>query len=47
MNNLFKILLGAGALTIVGAVIVASIFEASGVLLAGGDVVGTIKKGKL
>ncbi len=36
---------GSGALTIGGAVIIASIFEAGGALLAGGDVVGTIKKG--
>ncbi len=36
---------GAGALSIGGAIIIASIFEASGALLAGGDVVGTIKKG--
>ncbi|MFT7879317.1 MAG: inorganic phosphate transporter [Sulfurimonas sp.] len=36
---------GAGALTIGGAVIIASIFEAGGALIAGGDVVGTIKKG--
>lgn len=36
---------GAGALTIGGAVIVASVFEALGALVAGGDVVGTIKKG--
>jgi len=36
---------GAGALTIGGAIVLASIFEASGALLAGGDVVGTIKKG--
>ena len=36
---------GSGALTIGGAIIIASIFEASGALLAGGDVVGTIKKG--
>ncbi|MGC9351401.1 MAG: inorganic phosphate transporter, partial [Sulfurovum sp.] len=36
---------GAGALTIGGAVIVASVFEAAGALIAGGDVVGTIKKG--
>ncbi|SFV61083.1 Probable low-affinity inorganic phosphate transporter [hydrothermal vent metagenome] len=36
---------GAGALTIGGAIIVASIFEASGALIAGGDVVKTIKKG--
>ena len=36
---------GAGALSIGGAIIVASIFEASGALIAGADVVGTIKKG--
>ncbi len=36
---------GSGALTIGGAVIIASVFEASGALIAGGDVVGTIKKG--
>jgi PiT family inorganic phosphate transporter len=36
---------GSGALTIGGAIIVASLFEASGALIAGGDVVGTIKKG--
>ncbi len=36
---------GSGALTIGGAIIVASIFEAAGALVAGGDVVGTIKKG--
>ncbi len=36
---------GAGALSIGGAIIIASIFEASGALIAGGDVVGTIKKG--
>ncbi len=36
---------GSGALTIGGAVLVASIFEVSGALIAGGDVVGTIKEG--
>jgi len=36
---------GSGALSIGGAIIIASIFEASGALIAGGDVVGTIKKG--
>ncbi len=36
---------GAGALSIGGAIVIASIFEAGGALLAGGDVVGTIKKG--
>ena len=36
---------GSGALTVTGAIIIASIFEAAGALIAGGDVVGTIKKG--
>jgi len=36
---------GSNALTIGGAIVIASIFEASGALIAGGDVVGTIKKG--
>ncbi|MDQ7047330.1 MAG: anion permease [Sulfurovum sp.] len=36
---------GSGALTIGGAILIASIFEAAGALIAGGDVVGTIKKG--
>ena len=36
---------GAGALSIGGAIVIASIFEAAGALIAGGDVVGTIKKG--
>jgi PiT family inorganic phosphate transporter len=36
---------GSKALTIGGAILVASIFEASGALIAGGDVVSTIKKG--
>ena len=36
---------GSGALTVGGAIVIASIFEASGALIAGGDVVGTIKKG--
>ncbi|HHB94856.1 MAG TPA: inorganic phosphate transporter [Campylobacterales bacterium] len=36
---------GSGALTIGGAILVASIFEVSGALIAGGDVVKTIKKG--
>jgi len=36
---------GSGALTITGAIIIASIFETTGALIAGGDVVGTIKKG--
>lgn len=36
---------GSKALTMGGAILIAIIFEASGALLAGGDVVGTIKKG--
>jgi len=36
---------GSNALTLTGAIIIAGIFEASGALLAGGEVVGTIKKG--
>ncbi|MFK5969508.1 MAG: inorganic phosphate transporter [Candidatus Marithrix sp.] len=36
---------GSKALTLTGAIIIAIIFEASGALIAGGDVVTTIKKG--
>ena len=36
---------GSHAITLVGAIVIAAIFEASGALIAGGDVVGTIKKG--
>jgi PiT family inorganic phosphate transporter len=36
---------GSLALTLVGAIIIAGVFEAAGALIAGGDVVGTIKKG--
>jgi len=36
---------GSRALTMAGAIFIAAIFEASGSLIAGGDVVGTIKKG--
>jgi PiT family inorganic phosphate transporter len=36
---------GSSALTLTGAIIIAAIFEASGALVAGGDVVSTIKKG--
>jgi len=36
---------GAGALSIGGAIVIASVFEAAGALIAGGDVVKTIKKG--
>lgn len=36
---------GSKALTMGGAIIIAAIFEAAGALIAGGDVVSTIKKG--
>ncbi len=36
---------GSRALTLGGAILIAAIFEAAGALVAGGDVVGTIKKG--
>ena len=36
---------GSKALTLTGAIIIAVIFEAAGALIAGGDVVSTIKKG--
>lgn len=36
---------GSGALTLVGAIIIAAIFEAAGALIAGGSVVSTISKG--
>ncbi len=36
---------GSKALTMLGAIIVAAIFEASGAFIAGGDVISTIKKG--
>ncbi len=36
---------GSKALTMAGAILIASIFEASGALIAGGEVVKTIKKG--
>ncbi len=36
---------GSKAITLGGAIVIAAIFEASGALVAGGDVVGTIKKG--
>lgn len=36
---------GSGALTITSAIILAFIFESSGALIAGGDVVKTVKKG--
>ncbi len=36
---------GSGALTMFWAIVIAAIFEASGALIAGADVVGTIKKG--
>ncbi len=36
---------GSKALTMTSAIVIAAIFEASGAIMAGGDVVGTIKKG--
>jgi len=36
---------GSGALTMLGAIAIAAVFEAGGAIIAGGDVVGTIKKG--
>jgi PiT family inorganic phosphate transporter len=36
---------GSRALTLAGAIVIAAIFEAGGALVAGGDVVSTIKKG--
>lgn len=36
---------GSRAITLIGAIIIAGIFEALGALIAGGDVVGTIKSG--
>ncbi len=36
---------GSRALTMTGAILIAAIFEGAGALLAGGEVVGTIKKG--
>ncbi len=36
---------GSKALTLVGAIVIAAVFEAAGALIAGGDVVSTIKKG--
>jgi len=36
---------GSKAITMTGAIVIAVIFEAAGALVAGGDVVGTIKKG--
>jgi len=36
---------GSRALTMVGALLIAAVFEAAGAIIAGGDVVGTIKNG--
>lgn len=36
---------GSKALSLVGAILIATIFEAAGALIAGGDVISTIKKG--
>lgn len=38
---------GSGALTLSAAIVLAFIFESSGALIAGGDVVKTIKKASL
>ena len=36
---------GSKALTMMGAILIAAVFESAGALIAGGDVTGTIKKG--
>ena len=36
---------GSFALTLTGAIVIAAIFEAAGAIIAGGDVVSTVKKG--
>ena len=36
---------GSKALTMLGAILIAAVFESAGALIAGGDVTGTIKKG--
>ncbi len=36
---------GSRAVTLVGAIVIAAVFEASGALIAGGDVVSTVKQG--
>jgi len=36
---------GSKAITLTGAIMIAAVFEAGGALIAGGEVVGTIKKG--
>ena len=36
---------GSGALTMTGAILLAVVFESAGAIIAGGEVVGTIKKG--
>jgi len=36
---------GSQAITLVGAIVIAAVFESAGALIAGGDVVSTIKKG--
>ncbi|BAF69682.1 inorganic phosphate transporter [Nitratiruptor sp. SB155-2] len=36
---------GSGALSMMGAIVIAAVFEAAGALIAGADVVGTIRKG--
>ncbi|HCQ64495.1 MAG TPA: inorganic phosphate transporter, partial [Rhodobacteraceae bacterium] len=36
---------GSFALTLSGAIVIAAVFEAAGAIIAGGDVVSTVKKG--
>ena len=36
---------GSQAITLIGAIVIAAVFESAGALIAGGDVVSTIKKG--
>lgn len=36
---------GSYALTLTGAIVIAAVFEAAGAIIAGGDVVSTVKKG--
>jgi len=36
---------GSGAISLMGAILIAAIFEAAGAIIAGADVVGTIRKG--
>ena len=42
---LYEVITGSKALTMGGALVIAAIFEAAGALIAGGEVVGTIRSG--